>query len=184
MNFLRTQRALKKHIFLLIGPKGSGKTFIGTLIQEYFNIDFVRVEDRVTNVRKERNLDDPEYISDAFYIIEEGVRNALENVDQIVFESTGITLNFDLMLSSLKQDFKVTTIKIIAEPEICMDRVRTRDQSMHINVSDEKVKEINAAVELKRFRADYSIENSNKMLKDLLMEIRKIMEITNTTPTS
>ncbi len=60
-----------KQILLLIGPKGSGKTFIGTLIQKEFHIDFVRVEEWVLKVRKDRNLDDPDYISEVFKVIEE-----------------------------------------------------------------------------------------------------------------
>ncbi|EOZ98800.1 hypothetical protein A33Q_1454 [Indibacter alkaliphilus LW1] len=34
-----------KIIYLLIGQKGSGKSFIGTLMEKEFGIKFIRVED-------------------------------------------------------------------------------------------------------------------------------------------
>lgn len=34
----------KKIIYLLIGPKGSGKTFIGSLMDKHFDIRFIRVD--------------------------------------------------------------------------------------------------------------------------------------------
>ena len=38
-------------IYLLIGAKGSGKSFIGNLMEREFNIKFLRVEDWVKNVK-------------------------------------------------------------------------------------------------------------------------------------
>lgn len=34
-----------KRIYILIGPKGSGKTYIGTPLQDQLHIPFLRVED-------------------------------------------------------------------------------------------------------------------------------------------
>ncbi len=33
-----------KVLYMLIGPKGAGKTYIGTLVNRYTNIRFIRVE--------------------------------------------------------------------------------------------------------------------------------------------
>ena len=55
----------------------------------------MRVENWVLEVRKGRSLDDQKYIKDAFHTIEEKVRQALREVDQLVFESTGLTEHFD-----------------------------------------------------------------------------------------
>lgn len=45
MNFQEKARAWDKFIYVLVGPKGSGKSFIGELFDRYFHIHFVRVED-------------------------------------------------------------------------------------------------------------------------------------------
>lgn len=45
-------------IYLLIGPKGSGKTHIGTVLNTHFGMHFVRVENWAKAVRRERAEDD------------------------------------------------------------------------------------------------------------------------------
>ena len=166
---------MKKQIYLLIGPKGSGKTFIGNLFQEHFHIDFVRVENWVLGLKEEGRLDDQAYVKQSFNVIEHGVREALKNTDSMVFESTGLTEHFDRMLSDLRRDFKVTTIKVSADREKCIQRVRMRDQSIHINVSDNQLKQVNEAVHEKEMKTDYTSENREKSEDELKSEIRKIL---------
>lgn len=55
-----------KRIFLLLGPKGSGKSFIGTLFDKEFQIRFLRVEDWAKRIKRDRQVDDNEYLNDVF----------------------------------------------------------------------------------------------------------------------
>lgn len=73
----------KKFICLLIGPKGSGKSFIGTLMEEEFGIKFIRVESWVKQVKRDRHIDNQSYLNDAFLAIESGVRKTLKTNDKI-----------------------------------------------------------------------------------------------------
>jgi shikimate kinase len=166
----------RKNIFLLIGPKGSGKSFIGMIFDRHFHIHFVRVEDAVKKIRKDRAIDNEAYIREAFETIESAVRRSLESFNPVVFESTGLSNHFDGMLQNLRTDFHVITIKVNAEKEHCLERLRTRDTSIHINVSDEEVNEINSAVIAKNFKADFEIENSDKTKEELMEEIGKIIQ--------
>lgn len=168
----------RKQIFLLIGPKGSGKSFIGTLFEHYFQIDFLRVEDYVKKVKGDRGIDDETYLKEVFEIMENAVRQSLNNSNSVVFESTGLTDHFDKMLKNLKTDFNVTTIKVNVSKELCLWRIKTRDQSIHINVSDDQVNFINSAVLTKNLNTDFEIENSNKSIEELNSEIKKILKIT------
>ena len=166
----------QKTIYLLIGPKGSGKSFIGTLINKYFRIKFIRVEDWVKIVKGNREIDDEAYIKEVFQVVEKGVRQELLNHDSIVFESTGLSDYFDKMHSSLLADFKVKSIRIIAQDNLCLKRVRTRDQSIHIDVSDDQVKKINKQVKEKGILTDYSISNNDKTDLELIDELWKIIK--------
>ena len=69
----------------------------------------------------------------------------------------------------------MTTIKVSADREKCIQRVRMRDQSIHINVSDNQLKQVNEAVHEKDMKTDYTIENSEKSEDELKSEIRKIL---------
>ena len=165
----------KRKIFLLIGPKGSGKTFIGSIFKKRFNIDFIRVEDWFLDLKKSVDIDDDKYVRQSSQTIEKGIREAILERDCIVFESTGLTVHFDNMLFSLKSDFTVVTIRINTDIELCLKRVQERDQTIHINISDDQVERINSMVVLKNQTTDFSIENSNKSTNSLIKEIRRIL---------
>lgn len=95
-----------KRIYLLIGQKGSGKSFIGTLMEKEFRIKFIRVEDWAKKIKKDRNVDSEAYLKQVFEENENEIRDSLTDMDKIVFESTGLTEHFDIMLESLRRDFK------------------------------------------------------------------------------
>ena len=165
-----------KQIFLLIGPKGSGKSFIGSLFQSEFDIPFVRVEDWAKQIKKNRNITDDSYLFEVFSAIESGIREKLKQTDRLVFESTGLTDFFDQMLFNLKESFQINTIQIIADLSTCLNRIKTRDQSIHINVSDDQVNQINQAVLNKKMDTDFQIENKEKPKQQLIDEISIILD--------
>jgi dephospho-CoA kinase len=170
--------AMKKcMIYLLIGPKGSGKSYLGQLMEKYYGIRFLRVEDWARQIKRDRAVDNEIYLKEVFAAIEAGVRKELELKYPVVFESTGLTGYFDAMLENLKRDYAVKTIAITTDPTICLQRVRSRDQSIHINVSDAQVSEINARVVQKQIKTDFIIDNSDKQEEDLRSELESILEI-------
>ncbi len=160
-----------KYIFLLIGQKGSGKSFIGTLFEKEFGIKFIRVEDWAKKIKKDRDVDNEAYLKQVFEEIEKGIRDSLTDKDKIVFESTGLTEYFDKMLENLRRDFQVITIGVIADNTICLERVKSRDQEIHINISDDQILRINEKVRERNFETDFSLINENKSEKELTNEI-------------
>ncbi len=166
----------KKTIFILIDPKGSGKTFIGQLVQERFGIPFLRVEDIALEVRKERAIDNDDYIQEVFGVIEEAVRGRLQVSDGLIFESTGLTDAFDRMLVNLKREFSVALVQVSADPERCLKRVKARDAFIHVDVSDMQVNLINAAVSKKKFTFDGKVENNEAKTAGLIAQFGQIIE--------
>lgn len=166
-----------KRIFLLIGPKGSGKSHIGMIFQKEFGIDFIRVENWVKDIKQERKVDDEKYIEEAFSLIESGINKEIKNRNSLVFESTGITKYFDDMLFRLQKKYKTILIKVDADDNICLNRVKSRDGSIHINVSDHDVRIINNTAKSKVFDFDFIIDNNNKtydQLKEIIASIIKM----------
>lgn len=165
-----------KTIFLLTGPKGSGKSFIGRLFEKHFCIPFVRVEDWAKKVKRDRSVEDEAYIKDVFAAIEEGIVQAIRDRDALVFESTGLTEHFDAMPANLKAAYKVVLIKIDAPLETCLTRVRSRDPAIHVDVSDAQVERINALVRQKDLKCDFVIENARAAVDELVAIIGEIIE--------
>lgn len=166
----------QKEIFLLIGQKGSGKSFIGSIFDKHFKIQFVRVEDWAKKIKQERAVDNEAYLKQVFEEIEKGIRDCLSQTNKLVFESTGLTEHFDRMLLSLRKDFRVTTIGIKADSNLCLKRVKSRNQNIHINISDNQVNMINEKVKNRDFQSDFSIFNQNKSESEIVKELEGILD--------
>lgn len=89
-----------KQIIILIGLKGSGKTYIGTLIQEKVGIKFFRVENVWLSFKSERLSN--EYILEGFSLVEKEIDRLLLDTDRITIESTGTTDYFNRFINKLK----------------------------------------------------------------------------------
>lgn len=168
----------RKHIYILIGPKGSGKTYIGALIDHQLHIPFLRVEDIALQVKKERQYHDVDYIQEVFQSIEMTVRKILVTEDEVMFESIGLTDAFDQMLLRLKRDFRVTLIQIQTDLEKSLNRVKTRNQSEHVNVSDEHVMAINRQAVSKTFAFDGVIDNNKATAEEIIHAFEAIRSST------
>ena len=164
-----------KNILLLIGPKGSGKSFIGSLLENEFGINFVRVEDWAKKIKRERNINDDAYITEVFKVIEDGIRKSLIDRDIICFESLALSDQFDRMVNNLSRDFKLITIKIICDYDKCIERIRSRDQSQQIIISENQIREINRMVAERDYKTKYKILNNDSDKDYLAQELKKIL---------
>ena len=164
-----------KNILLLIGPKGSGKSFIGSLLEKEFGIKFVRVEDWAKNIKRERNINDDGYLTEVFQVIEEGIRKALKDRDTICFESLALSDPFDRMVNNLVKDFKLITIKILCDLENCIERIQLRDQSQQIIISESQIREVNRMVTERDYKTNYKILNNTSDKDYLVEELKKIL---------
>ena len=163
-------------IILLIGQKGSGKSFVGSLLETEFKIKFIRVENWAKEIKQNRSIDDKTYLDEVFKAIETGIKKEADYYNNISFESTGLTSQFDKMLESLRKEFKVVTIKIICNPEVCLERIKTRDRKIHINVSDDEIKRINTEVLKRNYKTDFELKNNSLNNDELIKELGIILK--------
>lgn len=164
-----------KTVFLLIGPKGSGKSYIGALFRQRFNIPFIRVEDWVKGLKKDKDFSDEAYIREVFQVIEAGIVKELEDKQNLVFESTGYSEHFDRMLANLKMNYRVVLVKIRAGNDLCLQRVKSREQSIHIPYSDADILAINELVATKILTSDFEIDNNSASPAELEQAIAAML---------
>ncbi len=163
-----------KTLYILIGLKGSGKTYFGKLIENHFNIYFVRVENIFKNIKRDRHYSDKNYIEEGFALLEKEIRTRFEKADALIMESTGLTDEFKQMLENLRKDFTVKLIKIEADPKLCLKRVSERNSKDHINVSDTDVEKINELVMKVKFEYDLVIDNNLKTEEEMIKEFKQL----------
>lgn len=140
-----------KILYLLIGPKGSGKTHIGTQIDRHTNIHFLRVEPLWLALKAGE---------DGWQKVAETVDKCFDQYDRVMIESLGAGEGFGQMLARLKQRCRVRLIKVETALNECMRRVRARDNRDHIPVSDDRVAAYNQAAAQIVYDWDAVIDNN------------------------
>jgi len=118
----------------LIGPKGSGKTYVGSKIEHLTGIKFLRVEPIWLQLAEGE---------DGWARVELEIDELFFQHDKVIIESLGAGDGFNQMYACLKEKYDVKLIKVETDLDECLRRVRSRDSADHIPVSDEKVREYN-----------------------------------------
>jgi predicted ABC-type ATPase len=141
----------QKTLFMLVGPKGSGKTHIGTLISQHTDIVFLRVEPIWLSLKPDE---------DGWKKVEAAIDALFQQHTKIMIESLGIGEGFSKFHASLAEKYPIKMIRVYADPEICFTRVKTRNSVEHIAVSDDKVVEFNALASAVNYEWALEINNN------------------------
>ncbi len=141
---------MTKTLFMLIGPKGSGKTHIGDIVGRNTDILFLRVEPIWLTVQPGE---------DGWQKVENAVDEAFMTHDRVLVESLGAGDGFRSFRASLSSKYEIKMIHVIANLDTCLERVRSRDASQHIAVSDDQVEAYNRVAALIKYNWALEIAN-------------------------
>jgi len=156
----------QKTLFMLIGPKGSGKTHIGTLVNQNTDIVFLRVEPIWLGLKPDE---------DGWKKVEAVIDSLFQKHNKVMIESLGIGEGFGKFHASLTEKYSIKLIRVYADLETCFTRVRTRNYAEHIAVSDEKVEEYNKIASAVSYPWNLEINNNDPTPdKDILNAIQSI----------
>ena len=141
----------QKTLFMLIGPKGSGKTHIGTLVNRRTDILFLRVEPIWLSLKPGE---------DGWKKVEAVIDTMFQKHDKVMIESLGVGEGFAKFRASLAGKYSIKMIRVYADLETYFARVKTRNNAEHIAVSDDKVAEYNQLASAVSYPWDLEINNN------------------------
>lgn len=154
-----------KTLYLLIGPKGAGKTYIGRLIGRRIDIHFLAVEPLWLSL---------EAGTDGWLVEEAAIDNAFISNDKVMIETLGAGEGCLGMLARLEKKYRLNYIKVACNADICLQRVQTRDSTAQISIPLEKIAEYNAIAATVVFPWNAVIENSDPASEaEILAAIRQ-----------
>jgi chloramphenicol 3-O-phosphotransferase len=158
-------------IILLVGQKGAGKTTIGERLAHLSGIIFLRVEPIYLSVLQANpNLSPKEIEPIGFGAILDAVEELARHSPVICMETTGTAGYFPEFLRRLQAGYRLHTVRVGAPAEVCLERVRRRDQTNHIPVSDERVREINRIAAKVSLEWSLEVDNPEDGDLDLIAE--------------
>jgi shikimate kinase len=156
-----------KTLVLLIGPKGSGKTHIGCLVERELGIPFLRVEPIWLALKSGE---------DGWKKVEQEIAKRFETTDVLIIESLGAGDGFRGMKQSLESRYTLKFVKVKTNLDECLRRVQTRSKEQHIAVSDEKVVEYNQIAARVELPWSAVIENDGPAAVDeVLRTVRRLI---------
>ena len=150
----------KKKVFIIVGPKGSGKTHIGTLLEKEIGLKFLSVEKLGLENGKKSKLSGYERIKESFHEEEAEIDLILGREDALSFEATGSCEYFFTALERLRSKDAVKLIRIVSPLETCSRRIRQRDANAHLPVSEAMITTINEKAIKVKLDWDLTIDNS------------------------
>ncbi len=139
-----------KTLYLLIGPKGAGKTHIGQTIERTLQVPFLRVEPIWLSLRPGEN---------GWKRVEAEIDRLFVKSDQLMIESLGAGEGFQSMRSSLSRKYRLKYVKVAADLNECLKRVKTRCNKDHIPVSESRVEQYNEIASRVELPWDAVIQN-------------------------
>lgn len=155
------REGMNKFLILLIGPKGSGKTYIGSRIEQLTGIKFLRVEPLWLQLAEGE---------DGWKRVELEIDRLFRQHSKVVIESLGAGDGFNRMHASLKEKYAIKLIKVETDLEESLRRVKERDSADHIPVSLEKVREYNRIATSVEHPWDAVIDNNGPATDDDILK--------------
>lgn len=166
----------KKTVYILVGPKGSGKSHIGTILEQEPGLKFLRVEPLALSYIEQFGLPEGGLKRDGFDLEEAAIHEIMATDDAVIFEATGSSIYFPSVLENLGGLYTVKLVRIYCPLDICFDRVKKRDIAGHHFVSDEKIRVINEKAAGMIFDWALEIDNSGPAKKqDIITQFKSII---------
>ena len=150
-----------KSVFLLVGAKGSGKTYIGDLIEANRGISFIRVEQRLLEYVEASTSIASEIPNDGYDLELNWIDEVLSVRNEVISEATGSSKYLAKFLSNIALKYELMLIRVSCPLEVCFQRVRRRTQEHQFEVSDRSLREINIATQNVELNWALEIDNGS-----------------------
>jgi predicted kinase len=137
-------------------------------------VNFLRVEDIWLSIEQKRFSE--EYYTEGFRLVEQEIENQFKNSDIVTIESTGTSKYFKPYLRELGNKYDLKLIKINTSPDLCLRRIKSRDSSIHIPVSDDIIDQVNREALEVDLDFDSIIDNESTSDDEILIRINKVIK--------
>ena len=107
---------------------------------------------------------------DGWQKVIESINECFAKYEKVMIENLGAGHDFQNFLSILQNQYQTKIIKVKTDLSLCYKRVKERNNSNHIPVSDHKVKEYNETASIVTLNWDLVVDNNGIQHIDNIIE--------------
>jgi shikimate kinase len=149
-------------LIILIGPKGSGKSHIGRILEKRLGVHFFHVEPLWMDYYAEcERLGKEPLISEGIEKVHPRIAEALREHENVCVETTGASAEILDALLSLGRATELFLVRIHAPVELCLQRIACRDQMNQIPMDLDSIRKVHELSESMQLQANIEIENDH-----------------------
>jgi hypothetical protein len=147
-------------LILLVGPKGSGKSHIGRVLEERLGIHFFHVEPHWMAYHAECAASGrPVSIREGLERIRPELEEAFRHYSEVLIETTGASDEILDAFLATGAIHGLRLVRVTAPLALCLDRIVSRDPTDQIPMDDDRIRSVHAAAESVELPFDLEIEN-------------------------
>lgn len=156
-------------IVVLVGPKGSGKTTIGRMLEARSGVVFLEAEAIALRVLADHDgTIDERYARRALTAIVDAATELARARHVVVIETTGASDHADWFLDELRRRCRVSLVRVHATVETCAGRIAARDRARHVPVDPALIRAMHARTEALRWPWDAEVHNDRPVTREAL----------------
>lgn len=130
-------------LVLLVGPKGSGKSHIGRVLERALGVRFCHVEPRWMAYHAEcRAAGREPVIAEGIARVHPTIAEELRESEHLCVETTGASPEILNDLLSLASPSETLLVRVAAPLELCLERIRERDRTHQIPMDPDGIRTV------------------------------------------
>ena len=163
-------------LVILVGPKGSGKSHIGRILEARLGVQFLHVEPLWMAYHRACKADGREpVVAEGIARVHPAISRALAH-SHVCVETTGASPEILDALLSLKSRSETVIARVTAPLELCLQRVLARDQTDQIPVEMDVVRRVHALSESVGLAADITLNNVQLTEQEIVMRFEQALK--------
>jgi shikimate kinase/limonene-1,2-epoxide hydrolase len=164
-------------LIILVGPKGSGKSHIGRVLEKHLGVFFFHVEPLWMRYYSERQASGRQpVISEGIARVHPQIVDALRDHKHVCVETTGASAEILKDLLSLNPS-RTVVARVSAPLELCRERIANRDPTHQIPMDGESLRKVYTLSQSSQLDPHLTLENVQLTEAEIVSRFRDFLTL-------
>lgn len=163
---------------VFVGPKGSGKSHIGRILERTLGVLFFHVEPFWMAYYAECKAEGRQpTVEEGISRVHPRIAEAIRNHPHVCVETTGASPEILNGLLALCPPSQTLVVKISAPLELCLERIAARDQTNQIPMDSESIRKVYALSSASVDSPAFTLENTGLSDAEIVPRFESVLKL-------